>query len=131
MKRFLRGMAYRLRSVLWFLYAIVFLLLAYDAVRDDLSLRYPIYYVIPGAVSYVVVTAGVFAYGLRFRPSWLVRLARPLFPVLVAFPLIGIVMDCFLPADASRSVVLITSAIAVILITPGYIAIWRLGGHDT
>jgi len=124
-------MASRLRLALWFPYAAVFLLLACGSLRDDLALRYPLYYAIPAAVSYVVVTAGVIAYGLRYRPTWLVPLARSLFPVLLAFPLIGLVMDCLLPTDRSFSIVLLAEAIAVILCAPGYFAIWQLGRHGS
>jgi hypothetical protein len=127
-------MTHRLRLALWFLYAAVFLYVAYGALRDDLALRYPLYYTLPAAVSSIVVTAGVIAYALRCRPIWLVRLSRSLFPVLLAFPLIGLVMDWFLPADTNLKttplVVLLASGIVVVLYTPGYLAIWRLGRHD-
>jgi hypothetical protein len=69
------------------------------AFRDDLTLRYPLYFTIPAAVSNVIVTCGVVAYALAFRPAGLNRGYRLIFPVFLAFPVIGLVMDAFLPAD--------------------------------
>jgi hypothetical protein len=128
-------MARRLRLVVWLLYAIFFLLFGYGVFRDDRSLHYPLYYVIPAAVSYMIVTAGVVVYAFDFRPDWLMRIARTLFPVLLAFPAVGLVMDAFIPTDFSLRTNgvgwLIAAALAVVLYFPGYLAIWRLGRHGS
>jgi hypothetical protein len=125
----------RLRLALWILYAVAFLVVAYGAFRDDLVFGNPLFYAIPAAVSYIVVAAGVIAYALRFRPPWLVRLARALFFVLLAFPIIGFAMDWFLSIDPmvkkDSPFMPLVSAIIAIVYTPGYLAIWRLGRHDS
>jgi hypothetical protein len=125
----------RLRQALWILYAVAFLVVAYGSFRDDLVVGYTLFYAIPAAVSYIVVAAGVIAYALRFRPPRLVRLARSFFLVLLAFPLIGLAMDWFLSIDpmvkANSPFMLLVLAIIAIVYTPGYLAIWRLGRHDS
>ena len=125
----------RLRLALWVLYAVVFLLVAYNAFRDDLVVGYPLFYAIPAVVSYIGVAAGVIAYALRFRPPWLVRFARSFFFALLAFPLIGLAMDWFFSigpiVETNPPFVLLVSALIAIVYTPGYFAIWRLGRHGS
>jgi hypothetical protein len=124
-------MLHRVRQVLWLLYALLFLVIAYAAFRDDLTLRYPLYFTIPAAVSNVIVTCGVVAYAVVFRAAGLKRGYRRLFPVLLAFPVVGLVMDAFLPADWNLKtggvIWVLKVMVIVVLVAPAYFAIWRLG----
>jgi len=83
----------------WLFYAAFFSALAYSAIEDDISLAYPRVFMWSVAACYCCVIFGILAHGLHWHDRRLRGVWSKLFPVLVAVPVIGVVMDAVLPSD--------------------------------
>jgi hypothetical protein len=117
-------------QLLWLLYSLIFVYLAVAAIRDDIRLGYPTYFIVPAALSYAVATFGIGVHALRWPSGTLTLAWRRIFPILIALPLIGIVLDAIVPEDYSLRthgfLWLLTTAVVLVLLAPGYYANFRV-----
>ena len=118
-----------LRRTVWAIYAVFFLTLVYASYKDDVSLGYPSYFTYPALIWDLVAACGVIFYAFDERHPSLVRAWKWVFPVLVTFPIVGLIMDAILPRDYNLrrdGLSWIANAMFnVALVTPAYVANWR------
>jgi hypothetical protein len=117
-------------QLLWLLYSVIFVYLAVAAIRDDIRLAYPAYFTVPAALSYAVATCGISVHALRWPSGSLTLLWRRIFPILIALPLIGVVLDAIVPEDYNLRTHglrwLLLTALVLVLLAPGYYANFRV-----
>src|ERR1043166_5169771 len=117
-------------QLLWLVYAVIFAYLAVAAIRDDIRLGYPGYFTGPAALSYAVATFWICIHALRWPSGSLTLAWRRIFPILIALPLIGLVLDAIVPEAYNLRTHgfqwLLTTALVLVLLSPGYYANFRV-----
>jgi hypothetical protein len=116
-------------QILWFIYSVVFAFLAMKAIEDDVQLGYPAVFTVPAAICFIIAAIGIIFHALNWRAPQLVLGWRRIFPLLLAMPLIGLVMDAVIPTDYSflthGLAWLPGTAFAILLVAPAYYANFR------
>ncbi len=102
-----------------FAYLLLFMVLTYISVKNDIDNHYPVFYVFLGSFAYVAFNAGIVLYAVSYQNEAIKAAWRYLFPYLVAYFVTSFIVDSVFGAHADLSPIGILLDLSIFVLGTG------------